>query len=82
MMVGRIVNAPGGRRVTRGEEKGRFEFGGSTVIVCLEPGRATVDEDLLANTAAGHETVVKLGERIGVAAGLSIKNKDLETAAL
>ena len=68
MLVGRIVNAPGGCRVTRGEEKGRFEFGGSTVIVCLEPGRADLDADLMANTAAGHETVVKLGEKIGAAA--------------
>lgn len=67
-MVGRIVNAPGSRNVRRGEEKGRFEFGGSTVIVLLQKGRAILDADLLRNTAQDAETVVRLGERIGIKA--------------
>lgn len=67
-MVGRIVNAPGSRSVRRGEEKGRFEFGGSTVIVLLQRGRAVLDADLLRNTAQDAETVVRLGERIGIKA--------------
>ena len=67
-MVGRIVNAPGSRNVRRGEEKGRFEFGGSTVIVLLQKGRAILDTDLLRNTAQDAETVVRLGERIGIRA--------------
>ena len=67
-MVGRIVNAPGSRNVRRGEEKGRFEFGGSTVIVLLQKGRAILDADLLHNTAQDAETVVRLGERIGIKA--------------
>ncbi len=67
-MVGRIVNAPGSRNVRRGEEKGRFEFGGSTVIVLLQKGRAMLDADLLRNTAQDAETVVRLGERIGIKA--------------
>ena len=67
-MVGRIVNAPGSRNVHRGEEKGRFEFGGSTVIVLLQKGRAILDADLLRNTAQDAETVVRLGERIGIKA--------------
>lgn len=66
-MVGRIVNNPGSRRVSRGAEKGRFEFGGSTVIVLLQKGRAIPDADLVRNTAEDAETVVHLGERIGVA---------------
>lgn len=64
-MVGRIVNAPGEKTVTRGQEKGKFEFGGSTVIVCLQKGAAQLDEDLLRNTAEDVETVVKLGMKIG-----------------
>ena len=64
-MVGRIVNNPGQRRVERGEEKGRFEFGGSTVIVLLEKDAAVIDEDILRNTQQDAETVVHLGERIG-----------------
>lgn len=67
-MVGRIVNAPDSRNVRRGEEKGRFEFGGSTVIVLLQKGRAILDADLLRNTAQDAETVVRLGERIGIKA--------------
>ena len=38
MMVGKIVNENAGaaRRVQRGEEKGYFAFGGSTVIVLAQ----------------------------------------------
>lgn len=64
-MVGRIVNHPGSRPVTRGQEKGYFAFGGSTVIVCLEKGKAQIDTDILKNTAEDIETVVKFGEKIG-----------------
>jgi phosphatidylserine decarboxylase len=66
-MVGRIVNEHGAGAVSRGQEKGRFEFGGSTVILCFEKGRVLPDGDLLTNTAAGDETVVRMGERIGLA---------------
>lgn len=64
-MVGRIVNHPGSRTVARGEEKGKFEFGGSTVIVCLTENAAQIDSDILENTAQDIETVVRYGEKIG-----------------
>ena len=64
-MVGRIVNNPGERMVQRGQEKGRFEFGGSTVIVLLQKDEAVIDEDILRNTREDAETVVRLGEKIG-----------------
>ncbi len=64
MFVGRIVNE-GKRTFVRGEEKGYFEFGGSTVILLFEEGRAVLDEEFFSNTAAGLETAVKCGERIG-----------------
>ena len=64
-MVGRIVNNPGERMVQRGQEKGRFEFGGSTVIVLLQKDAAVIDEDILRNTREDAETVVRLGEKIG-----------------
>lgn len=67
-MVGRIVNNPVPAQVQRGAEKGRFEFGGSTVIVLLQKGAAVIDEDIVRNTAADNETVVHLGEKIGIAA--------------
>lgn len=65
LLVGRIVNTPGGKPVRRGEEKGYFRFGGSSVLVLLEPGRVRLDEDIVRNSAAGEETIVKMGERIG-----------------
>ncbi len=69
MMVGKIVNYHGARRVSRGMEKGRFEFGGSTVIIAVKKGVITIDSDILANSNDGIETKVKLGEKI------AIKNK-------
>ena len=68
-MVGRIVNRHGAQRVTRGQEKGMFEFGGSTVIVFVQKDRLTVDGDILENTQNGFETVVKMGEKIGIREG-------------
>lgn len=64
-MVGRIVNNPAPAQVQRGAEKGRFEFGGSTVIVLLQKDAAVIDEDIVRNTANDNETVVHLGERVG-----------------
>lgn len=70
LMVGKISNLCQGRaQVRRGEEKGRFEFGGSTVVVITEPGKVQIDRDLLDNTVDGFETAVRLGERIGTASG-------------
>lgn len=66
-MVGRIVNNHGAGPVLRGQEKGRFEFGGSTVILCLQKDRVIIDEDIRRNTENGAETVVRQGEQIGVA---------------
>ncbi|MBR4955759.1 MAG: phosphatidylserine decarboxylase [Clostridia bacterium] len=65
LMVGRIVNRHGAQPVTRGEEKGKFEFGGSTIVALLQKDRVIIDKDILENTANGFETVVKYGEKIG-----------------
>lgn len=65
LLVGRISNHKGYGPVQRGQEKGMFEFGGSTVVLMLEPGRLIPDEDILRNSSAGEETIVKMGERIG-----------------
>ena len=66
LMVGKIWNYKKERcQVKRGEEKGRFEFGGSTVVLLLEPDKVLPDSDLIRNTLQGAETIVKMGERIG-----------------
>ena len=72
-LVGRISNLHGARRVSRGEEKGHFDFGGSTIVVLVKPGMLRVDEDILRNNSEGCETVVKFGERIGQAEGRKVK---------
>jgi phosphatidylserine decarboxylase len=51
--------------VKKGEEKGHFAFGGSTVVVLFEKGKITIDADLLENTQKGFETTVEMGETIG-----------------
>lgn len=66
LMVGTIRNySQGGQTVLRGQEKGRFEFGGSTIVVLAEPGKIIPDPDILCNSEDGWETVVKMGEIIG-----------------
>lgn len=65
LMVGKIHNYHGAGKVKRGQEKGRFEFGGSTIVVLTEPGKVQIDRDLLKNSRHGYETVVKSGEAIG-----------------
>lgn len=66
MMVGSIVQTyTPGQPVTRGQEKGYFQFGGSTVIQVFEAGRVRFDADLIAASAGGLEVRVRCGERIG-----------------
>lgn len=65
-MVGAIVQTYNGDRVIKGQEKGYFKFGGSSVVLLFEQGKVKVDDDLLLNTQNNLETEVKMGERIGV----------------
>lgn len=67
MFVGRIVNHPHGKHMERGIEKGYFEFGGSTVVLMLEAGKAEIDPQILRNSENGAETIVRYGSRIGKA---------------
>jgi phosphatidylserine decarboxylase len=66
-MVGSIMQTYEGNVAGKGEEKGYFKFGGSTVVLLFEKNKIRVDKDLLANTEKGFETYVLMGERIGVA---------------
>ena len=65
MLVGNIKNYHGPGTVRRGEEKGMFLYGGSTVIILLEGGRAHLPEELYQATENQIETLVKMGQRIG-----------------
>jgi len=50
----------------KGEEKGTFYFGGSTVILLGEEGAFTIDKDILEHSKKGIETFVKLGDKVGI----------------
>ncbi len=66
LMVGKIVNHSVSGNVKRGQEKGYFQFGGSTVVLLLKEGQARIDSDILENSKNGIETVVRYGEKIGI----------------
>ena len=63
MLVGRINN----HKVDsfkKGDEKGYFDFGGSTVVLLVDR-HVKIDDDILAQSEQGIETKVSYGERIG-----------------
>ncbi len=51
--------------VARGDRKGFFELGGSTVVLLFEAGAMDLAQDLLDNTDAGLETYVRMGDSLG-----------------
>lgn len=65
--VGSIVNTKREGRVEKMEEKGHFKFGGSTVVLVFEPGKVRFSDDLVANSALGRETLVKVGQDFATA---------------
>ena len=66
LMVGRISNnETKGSTAKKGDEKGKFQFGGSTVIVLTEKDKLCIENEFLINTKNGLETNVKYGEKIG-----------------
>lgn len=67
LLVGRICNDQQRGKITRGGEKGHFEFGGSTILLLLRPGAAKLEAEILNRTARGQEWPVRLGQKIGVA---------------
>ena len=64
MMVGKIINHHH-QTFVKGEEKGYFEFGGSTVVLFFKDRTVEIDQDILDNSMQDIETKVRLGETIG-----------------
>ena len=50
--------------VKKGDEKGYFAFGGSTIVLLFEANKITFDSDIVSNTNNGIETWVKMGETV------------------
>lgn len=65
LLVGRIWNEQGRGRITRGGEKGHFEYGGSTILLLLQKDAAVLDGEIFRRTIRGQEYPVRMGQRIG-----------------
>ena len=66
LCVGKITNNKDIMEFKKGEEKGYFEFGGSTIILFVRDKKVIVDNDILLNSTLGKETIVSCGEKIGI----------------
>lgn len=64
MLVGRIVNHHDAYEFHKGEEKGYFEFGGSTIVILVKKDVLKLNPRFMIDS--GKETEVHLGEKIGL----------------
>jgi phosphatidylserine decarboxylase len=65
--VGKIVQSyDESKNFNRGDEKGYFLFGGSTVVVVGEAGAWKPSADILDNTKKNLETYVQLGDEVAI----------------
>ena len=66
LLIGKIVNHDI-TEFSKGEEKGYFEPGGSTIIQIFEKDAVKIDEDILTQSRDHIETKVRFGEGVGSA---------------
>lgn len=52
-------------KIKKGDEKGYFKFGGSTVVLFLQKDVTKLDDDIIEQTKLGYETKILMGEKIG-----------------
>ncbi len=64
LVVGGIVNEKECSTFLKGEEKGRFELSGSTIILLFEKNKITLRPELLSKLEQSEEVRVKIGEWI------------------
>ena len=72
LCIGRIKNNHESHRYKKGEEKGYFEFGGSTIVLLFKKNMIKLDDDIEENSKEEIETIVKYGSRIGKAKFLNV----------
>ena len=63
LLVGKINNC-NKNNYNKGDEKGYFELGGSTIVI-LTSDKIKIDDDIIEYSNKGIETKVKYGEKIG-----------------
>lgn len=66
MLVGKIKNHHESGPVKKGDEKGMFLYGGSTIIMLIEKGRVNIHAKYFENTEKDMETPVRIGESLSV----------------
>lgn len=64
LLVGRIKNYHGEYKFKKGEEKGMFQYGGSTIILLVEKD-VKIDKKFFEETDKGLEVPIKMGEVLG-----------------
>ena len=64
--VASIVQTCNEKKFHKGQEKGFFAFGGSTIIMVFAENKVKFAEDILQKSAENIECLVKMGEEIGV----------------
>lgn len=78
MLVGStVITSPVGP-VKRAEELGYFKFGGSTILLLFQPGKFVFDEDLVANSKLGIETLLRVGSSIGHPPGMKDAKNEIQ----
>ena len=66
-MVGKIIQTHDEATThSKGDQKGYFLFGGSTVILLGEKGKWSPSKDILSNTKDGVETYLQLGDEVAL----------------
>lgn len=65
LMVGKIVNSDK-EKFNKGEEKGYFKLGGSTIVILVKDNIIKIDEDILEQSKDDIEVLVKYREKIAI----------------
>ena len=65
LLVGKIINH-NNKTFIKGQEKGYFEFGGSTIVLLLKENTVILDDDIIKYSQQGIEVKVSAGEKIGI----------------
>ncbi len=67
LLVGKIIQRDhGAHSFGKGEEKGWFEYGGSTIIQIFKKEHVQPDADILEQTQNKTETLVRYGQKTGI----------------
>lgn len=69
LMIGKIENYKSAGRVRKGEEKGRFLYGGSTIVLLLQKDQVEIDDMLYELSAKGAEERIRFGQKLGSEVG-------------